>query len=113
TLALGWTLLPGEGLRARGHGMRLDQADARFDLRGVYANASLALHSKEARLGQGQGRLILTDGVTGEVRFHWADGLISIQPFTVETTFGPTLALVKPAILPLTLSGEFAPTWAL
>src|SRR5699024_11189607 len=99
TLAPDWILLPGEGLQAHGHGMELEQAAGQLAIRGTYAHAVLSWHSADARLAQGSGRLVLSDGVAGKVRFHWAEGRLRIQPFSLDTAFGPTLALTQPSAL--------------
>lgn len=111
-MADGWIVMPGPGVQAAGVGLRLSQADAQLAIQGDKAHATLTLRSDAKRLGSGQGRIELSHGLTGSVAFGWADGAVTVQPFTVTgaTLQGVTLALRQAVTLPLAMQGEIAPT---
>src|SRR5699024_5593525 len=81
-LALQDWRLSGRGIRARGRGATIERADAGFVLTGADMQAELDLHSEAAELGRGQGHVTFGQGLEGRIDLHWADGAVTLQPFT-------------------------------
>ena len=106
-LGEGWVVSPTRDLIAEGRGQVLSQADGRLVVNGPLGRAALALTSDADRFGEGQGRLLLSEGWRGRLDVEWHDGRLRLAPFQV-TLPDPavTLRLREPATLPLAPEGE-------
>ncbi|NQY83873.1 MAG: hypothetical protein HRT34_03580, partial [Alcanivorax sp.] len=103
----GWVVSPGEDLQARGEGAALVRADGRVVANGPQGRAALSLSSDAARLGEGQGSLSLSEGLGGEVAFHWRDGEVTVSPFQVSGLAEDlTVRLREPVTAPLAMQGQ-------
>ncbi|MBL7250048.1 YdbH domain-containing protein [Alloalcanivorax marinus] len=103
----GWVVSPGRDLIAEGRGLALSQADGRLVVNGPWGRAALALSSDAERFGEGQGRLLLSEGWRGRLDVDWRDGQLRLAPFQVSLPEpAVTLRLREPATLPLALEGE-------
>ncbi len=103
----GWVVSPGEDLRARGEGAALIQADGRLVANGPQGRAALSLSSEAARLGEGQGSLSLSEGLSGDIDFRWRDGQVTVSPFEVGgLAEGVSVRLREPVSAPLAMRGH-------
>ena len=108
-LGAGWVLVPGRELTAEGQGAALRRADAALEAHGPQGRAALTLGSDAERLGHGEGRLVLGEGLDGEVRFQWFEDRVAVAPFQVRVADpGLTVRLREPVEVPLAGEGEVA-----
>lgn len=108
-LGAGWVLTPGRELTAEGQGAALRRADADLVARGPQGRAALTLSSDAQRLGHGEGRLTLSEGLDGEVRFQWFEDRVAVAPFRVRMADpAVTVRLREPVTVPLATEGEVA-----
>ncbi|HEX5677543.1 MAG TPA: YdbH domain-containing protein [Alcanivorax sp.] len=103
----GWVVSPGQDLQARGEGAALTRADGRLVASGPQGRAVLSLSSDAARLGQGQGSLSLSEGLSGDIEFRWRDGQVVVSPFEVGgLAEGLTVRLREAVSAPLAMRGQ-------
>lgn len=103
----GWVVSPGEDLQARGEGAALTRADGRLVVNGPQGRAALSLSSDAARLGEGQGKVSLSEGLGGDIEFHWRDGEVTVSPFEVSGLAEDlTVRLREPVTAPLAMQGQ-------
>ncbi|MBA4722981.1 MAG: YdbH domain-containing protein [Alcanivorax sp.] len=106
-LPAGWRLLPGEGLTASGtfDGL-IEQAKGRLQARGPQGQALLTLASDDQRLGAGQGRLTLSEGMDGTVAFQWQGVQLLVAPFELTLPEQMRLSLRESVTMPLAADGD-------
>lgn len=109
TLERGWVVQSAQGIHARGTGLSLEQANAALTLQGPQATAQVTLRSNAGRLGSGRGSIVFSDGVDGRVELRWAQGAVTLQPFTLSGPQNIVMTLEQPVTAALAASGRIAP----
>lgn len=112
-LGRGWVLQPGQGVRASGTGLTIQQATAVLTAQGPQGHARLTLHSEAGRLGHGRASLVLSHGLKGRIDLSWKNGTLAVEPFSIAGFEGMRVTLDEAVTVPIAAQGHATPALTL